>query len=157
MRRIQGRSRLLATRSVFLYTLEVAIVMGKSFDEPPPGSVLAKRFSFPASLFRASDNHSQQVGMARAGYPARATFAARQLAYMPDMISDPEVEKLRPPRLSLATGLAPVVTKGKFFFVDGEKFFLKGVTYGTFAPASHGAPFPERERIELDFALMREM
>jgi beta-galactosidase/beta-glucuronidase len=50
-----------------------------------------------------------------------------------------------------------VVTKGKFFFVDGEKFFIKGVTYGPFAPASHGAPFPERERIELDFALMREM
>jgi GT2 family glycosyltransferase len=142
--------------------------MGKSFDEPPPGSVPAKRFSFPASLFRVSDNHSQQVGMVRAGYPARApvawrgaaaraTAAARQLAYMPDMISDPEVEKLRPPRLSLATGLAPVVTKGKFFFVDGEKFFLKGVTYGTFAPASHDAPFPERPVIERDFALMREL
>jgi GT2 family glycosyltransferase len=142
--------------------------MGKSFDEPPPGSVLAKRFSFPASLFRMSDNHSQQVGMVRAGYPARtpvawrgaaarATAAARQLAYMPDMISDPEVEKLRSPRLSLATSLAPVVTKGKFFFVDGEKFFLKGVTYGPFARASHGAPFPERLVIERDFTLMREL
>src|SRR4029450_7246743 len=88
---------------------------------------------------------------------ARARVAPRQLAYMPDMISHPEVEKLRSPRLSLATDLAPVVTKGKFFFVDGEKFFVKGVTYGTFAPASHDAPFPERLVIERDFALMREL
>jgi len=63
---------------------------------------------------------------------------------MPDMISDPGVEKLWLPRRSLASDVAPVVTKGKFFFADGEKFFLKGVTYGPFAPASHGAPFPER-------------
>ncbi len=87
----------------------------------------------------------------------RATSAASQRAYMPDMISEPEVEKLRSPRVSLATDLAPVVTKGKFFFVDGEKFFLKGVTYGPFAPASHGAPFPERPVMEQDFTLMCEL
>ncbi|MBI3758021.1 MAG: glycosyltransferase [Deltaproteobacteria bacterium] len=76
---------------------------------------------------------------------------------MADIIHVPGAETARSPQISVTTPLAPVVTKGKFFFVDGEKFFLKGVTYGPFAPASHGAPFPERERIELDFALMREM
>src|SRR2546428_11387604 len=76
---------------------------------------------------------------------------------MLDMISVHEAEAVRSPRVSLVTELAPVVTKGKFFFVDGEKFFLKGVTYGPFAPASHGAPFPERSLIERDFTLMREL
>src|SRR5262245_3587986 len=142
--------------------------MEKSFDEPPPGSQRAKWFTFPASLFRASDTHSQEVGTVRAGTPApapaawrgavaHALSAASQLAYMPDMISNPEVEKLPLPRQALVSDLAPVVTKGKFFFVDGEKFFLKGVTYGPFAPASHGAPFPERSVIEQDFTLMREL
>ena len=76
---------------------------------------------------------------------------------MLDMIPVHEAEAVRSPRVSLVTELAPVVTKGKFFFVDGEKFFLKGVTYGPFAPASHGAPFPERSLIERDFTLMREL
>jgi len=142
--------------------------MGKIFDEPPPGSPLAKHFSLPASLSRASENHSQPVRLTRTGYPtgaatvwrgavARTASMASQFMPMPDMISDPEVDKSRPPRLSLTTHLAPVVTKGKFFFIDGEKFFVKGVTYGTFAPASHGAPFPERPVIERDFTLMREL
>jgi len=47
---------------------------------------------------------------------------------MLDMIPVHEAEAVRSPRVSLVTELAPVVTKGKFFFVDGEKFFLKGVT-----------------------------
>jgi GT2 family glycosyltransferase len=76
---------------------------------------------------------------------------------MLDIAPVPEAEELRLPRVSLATALAPVVTKGKFFFVDGEKFFVKGVTYGPFAPASHGAPFPERPVMKRDFALMREV
>ena len=76
---------------------------------------------------------------------------------MLDMIPVHEAEAVRSPRVSLVTELAPVVTKGKFFFVDGEKFFLKGVTYGPFAPASHGAPFPERSLIERDLTLMREL
>ena len=66
-------------------------------------------------------------------------------------------EELLSPSVSCATELEPVAAKGKFFFAGGEKFFVKGVTYGTFAVASHGAPFPERPVIERDFALMREL
>jgi GT2 family glycosyltransferase len=76
---------------------------------------------------------------------------------MSDIIHVPEAELVQSPQIALTKPLAPVVAKGKFFFVDGEKFFVKGVTYGPFAPASHGAPFPERERIERDFTLMREL
>ncbi|HUK61284.1 MAG TPA: glycosyltransferase [Stellaceae bacterium] len=50
----------------------------------------------------------------------------------------------------------PVEVHGKFFFLGNEKFFVRGVTYGPFGPASHGAQFPERETVARDFALMRE-
>ncbi|MCS6926949.1 MAG: glycosyltransferase [Candidatus Binatia bacterium] len=61
------------------------------------------------------------------------------------------------PQVSPVAALEPIIAKGKFFFVGGEKFFVKGVTYGPFAPGAHGAPFPERSVIEQDFALMREL
>src|SRR5258706_13394989 len=46
---------------------------------------------------------------------------------------------------------------GKFFFHNGEKIFVRGVTYGPFATGSHGAPFPEREQVASDFESMREL
>jgi GT2 family glycosyltransferase len=66
-------------------------------------------------------------------------------------------EELLFPSVSYAIELEPVAAKGKFFFAGGEKFFVKGVTYGPFAPGSHGSPFPERPVVERDFTLMREL
>jgi glycosyltransferase involved in cell wall biosynthesis len=43
---------------------------------------------------------------------------------------------------------------GKFLYVREKKFFVKGVTYGTFAPDEHGMQFPPKAVIEQDFALM---
>ncbi|HET7294257.1 MAG TPA: glycosyltransferase [Vicinamibacteria bacterium] len=43
---------------------------------------------------------------------------------------------------------------GKFFRSGQETFYLKGVTYGTFAPRSDGSQFPSSERVAGDFALM---
>jgi O-antigen biosynthesis protein len=40
-------------------------------------------------------------------------------------------------------------------FQKQEKFFLRGVTYGTFAPNDHGN-YPSREQVAIDFALMRD-
>ena len=51
----------------------------------------------------------------------------------------------------------PVRVSGKFFFEGAEKFFVKGVTYGPFAPAAHGTQFPARETVKRDFALMAEL
>lgn len=102
--------------------------MSMNLDEPPPGS-----------FARAS------------------SLANHHFPPMTDIIHIPEAETVRFPQVMVTSPLAPVTAKGKFFFVDGEKFFIKGVTYGTFAPASHGAQFPERTVVERDFALMREL
>ncbi len=44
--------------------------------------------------------------------------------------------------------------KGKFIFVDEQKFYIKGVTYGTFAPGPDGQQFPTADIVEEDFLLM---
>ena len=46
---------------------------------------------------------------------------------------------------------------GKFLFRGEEKVFLRGVSYGPFAEASHGFQFPERDMVRRDFALMRDL
>ncbi len=55
------------------------------------------------------------------------------------------------------SGVARPRVAGKFFFCNGEKAFVRGVTYGPFAAGSHGAPFPEKERVARDFTAIREM
>src|ERR671924_1413071 len=50
-----------------------------------------------------------------------------------------------------------VSLQGRFFFTNDEKVFLKGVTYGPFAPSREGVPFPEATQVETDFALMAEL
>lgn len=44
--------------------------------------------------------------------------------------------------------------RGKFLEVDGRRFLIKGVTYGTFAPDAAGQQFPELARVDRDFAMM---
>lgn len=43
---------------------------------------------------------------------------------------------------------------GKFIFVDDEKLYIRGVTYGTFRPLEDGHEYPPPEMVERDFALM---
>jgi glycosyltransferase involved in cell wall biosynthesis len=59
------------------------------------------------------------------------------------------------PLAAAAAAAGPIRVHGKFFFAGAAKHFVKGVTYGPFAVAGHGAPFPERVLVERDFALMR--
>jgi GT2 family glycosyltransferase len=47
--------------------------------------------------------------------------------------------------------------RGKFFFSGADKVFLKGVTYGPFAPDGFGTQFPDREVVKRDLALMVEL
>lgn len=47
----------------------------------------------------------------------------------------------------------PVIS-GKFFRRGPETFYVKGVTYGTFAPREDGSQYPTPERVGGDFALM---
>src|SRR5258708_32332174 len=54
-------------------------------------------------------------------------------------------------------GSATIEVQGKFFFTGGKKHFVKGVTYGPFAPGADGTQFPDPARVAQDFALMAEM
>lgn len=47
-----------------------------------------------------------------------------------------------------------VYVKGKFLYAGENKFYVKGVTYGTFKPDEEGLQFPDAETIEKDFSLM---
>ena len=44
--------------------------------------------------------------------------------------------------------------KGKFLFVGNQKFWVRGVTYGTFRPNDEGDQFPDEETVRKDFGLM---
>jgi GT2 family glycosyltransferase len=44
-----------------------------------------------------------------------------------------------------------IEVRGKFLFQGAEKFWVKGVTYGTFRPNGDGDPFPDRDGVDADF------
>jgi len=44
---------------------------------------------------------------------------------------------------------------GKFLFEGGRKLWVRGVTYGTFAPGRDGSAFPLPDQVDRDFARMR--
>ena len=58
-------------------------------------------------------------------------------------------------RIEPATGR--VRRDGKFFRLGADKFYIKGVTYGPFAPNRSNEPFPERKRVRADFEQAREL
>ena len=43
---------------------------------------------------------------------------------------------------------------GKFLFVGDEKLYVRGVTYGTFAPGPDASDFPASDVVRADFAAM---
>ncbi len=61
---------------------------------------------------------------------------------------------LNPPKaIPVLEGVRPAV-KGKFLFVDDEKFYIRGVTYGPFRPDEEGCEYHTPEQVEKDFSLM---
>lgn len=46
--------------------------------------------------------------------------------------------------------------RGKFLYVGDDKFFVRGVTYGTFRPDEDGWQYPDPETVDKDFARMVE-
>ncbi len=50
-----------------------------------------------------------------------------------------------------------ITVDGKFFRRGAEKFFVKGITYGPFAPNAQGEPFASPEKTAQDFVLIREL
>lgn len=47
-----------------------------------------------------------------------------------------------------------VEAKGKFLYLGNEKFWIKGVTYGTFSPNASNEPFPSPKTVASDFEAM---
>src|SRR5690349_6387183 len=96
----------------------------------------------------------------------RMTWGTRKFAVMSVVV----LEKLREAAPALSFGPGPVsvgahtgrqrraepVTNrvrrdGKFFRLGEQKFYVKGVTYGPFAPNADGDPLPSREHTRKDF------
>ena len=61
------------------------------------------------------------------------------------------------PRAGAGAGHARIVADGKFLRAGDERFLVKGVTYGTFAPDADGYQFPRSEQVAEDFRLMAEL
>lgn len=47
-----------------------------------------------------------------------------------------------------------IVVRGKFLFCGAQKFWVKGVTYGTFRPGEGDQPIPDRRTVASDFRSM---
>ena len=69
-----------------------------------------------------------------------------------------------PPSASKSHFSSPISRKfsrpsvhGRFLLVDGRRFWVKGVTYGSFAANAEGEPFPSRSQVKEDFARIREL
>src|SRR5881392_1850049 len=62
----------------------------------------------------------------------------------------------RPSAAGPAVGTASgrVRAAGKFLFQGDRKLYVRGVTYGTFAPNDDGVPYPAADVVERDFARM---
>lgn len=61
------------------------------------------------------------------------------------------------PDSSLATDTLKATrpeVRGKFLFVNNEKFYVRGVTYGPFRPEEDGCEYHTPEQVTRDFALM---
>src|SRR5690242_12395896 len=50
-----------------------------------------------------------------------------------------------------------VTLDGKFFRLGERKFYVKGVSYGPFAPNKEGEHFPPPHQARRDFELVREL
>ncbi len=59
--------------------------------------------------------------------------------------------------LMVHSNLHRPILSGKFFRLNDEKFYVKGFSYGPFAPNSNDEPLPEVAQVQRDFAHMREL
>lgn len=74
----------------------------------------------------------------------------------PELITAPNIRPILPhPLPTPKSGLRPEA-HGRFLSVGGQRFWIKGVTYGTFRPNEAGEPFPAKAQVREDFARMRE-
>ena len=75
----------------------------------------------------------------------------KQLPYVTDSprVSEKRMEKCK------NYSLRPEV-RGKFIYIADEKYWIRGVTYGTFCPNEEGNQFPDAETVDRDFSAIAE-
>jgi glycosyltransferase involved in cell wall biosynthesis len=56
---------------------------------------------------------------------------------------------------TLKNNIRPIID-GKFFRIGEQRLYIKGCTYGTFAPDENGFQFPKLEKVAIDFLAMSE-
>jgi exo-beta-1,3-glucanase (GH17 family) len=49
----------------------------------------------------------------------------------------------------------PVRARGKFLFTGAQKLYVRGVTYGPFAPRKDGVEYPDAATVAYDFGKMK--
>ena len=111
------------------------------------------------------------MGLARAAGSQRARVCNSSLKFVRPLqpvilaTAAPSIPRSLPPRAHRSAAIArhaapelPIFerpeVRGKFLFVGDRKFWVKGVTYGTFRPDTEGFQFPAPRRVESDFAQM---
>src|SRR5688572_993623 len=57
-------------------------------------------------------------------------------------------------RVRTSGAAGPVSVAGKFLALNGEAFFLRGVTYGPFAPTADGCEYHDPDVVRRDFEQM---
>ena len=60
-------------------------------------------------------------------------------------------------RATQTASTARITTDGKFLCAGDDRFLVKGVTYGTFAPDADGYQFPPLQQVAADFRQMAEL
>src|SRR5260370_14748738 len=71
--------------------------------------------------------------------------------------ADPDT-RCAPRRFAISSSfMGGLVARAKYLFEGAEKFYVRGVSYGPFAPNSRGEEYPEPDRTAADFALMRQL
>ncbi len=64
------------------------------------------------------------------------------------------VHPLAVPLMPPESCLPRVRASGKFFFAGGDKFYIRGITYGPFRPEADGCEYHDPKTVEADMALM---
>jgi O-antigen biosynthesis protein len=72
------------------------------------------------------------------------------------MESDPRHDPGHPASVPTSARFPRPAVRGKFIYAGEEKLWIRGVTYGTFRPDTHGQEFHDRAGVERDFTQMTQ-
>src|SRR5690242_8797382 len=84
----------------------------------------------------------------------RRNGAATVLMPQPELVCE-QASEISPAEPRGAFGRTRVQVDGKFLRVNGRRFWIKGVTYGTFSQNEEGEPYPPCDQVRRDFEQMR--